>query len=106
MGELRRLETLPGQRANAKEFLETTIGRLIHAAYVVPNSRPFLGRLYKASEHTLACGSVRLSDAQVEDLKLWEASVRTAADGISINCLVSADCLGLFASMPARPSKE
>ena len=85
--ELRRLAKLPGRRANAKE-LETTIGRLNHAAYVVPNSRPFLGRLYRASERARACGSVRLSDSQVEDLKLWEAFVDAAAEGISINRLV------------------
>jgi hypothetical protein len=35
--ELRRLAKLPGRWANAKE-LEMTIGRLNHAAYVVPNS--------------------------------------------------------------------
>ena len=42
INELRRLAKLPGRRANAKE-LETIIRRLNHAAYVVPNSRPFLG---------------------------------------------------------------
>jgi hypothetical protein len=86
VGKLRRLANLPGQRANAKE-LETTIGRLNHAACVVPNSRPFLRRLYRASEHR-ACGSVRLSNSQVEDLKLWEAFVDAAAEGILINRLV------------------
>jgi hypothetical protein len=85
--ELRRLAKLPGRRANAKEF-ETTIGRLNHAAYVVPNARPFLGRLYRASERAQECGSVRLSNSQVEDLKLWTAFVDAAAEKISINRLV------------------
>jgi hypothetical protein len=67
--ELRRLAKLPGQRANAKE-LETTIGQLNHAAYVVPNARSFFRRLYRASKRAQECGSVRLSDSQVEDLKL------------------------------------
>jgi hypothetical protein len=57
VGKLRKLANLPGRRANAKE-LETMIGRLNHAAYVVPNSRPFLGRLYRASERARACRSV------------------------------------------------
>jgi hypothetical protein len=85
--ELRRQAKLPGRRANAKD-LETTIGRLSHAAYLVPNARPFLGRLYRASERAQECGSVRLSDSQVEDLKLWTAFVDAAAEGISINRLV------------------
>ncbi len=55
---------------------------------MVPNSRPFLGRLYRASERARACGSVKLSDSQVEDLKLWESFVDAAAEGISINRLV------------------
>ena len=85
--ELRRLRSLPGRRAHARE-LETTIGRLNHAAYVVPNSRPFLGRLYRASERAQACGSVRLSESQVDDLELWEVFLDAAAKGISINRLV------------------
>ncbi|KAI2510458.1 hypothetical protein MHU86_3878 [Fragilaria crotonensis] len=85
--ELRRLRSLPGRRAHAKE-LETTIGRLNHAAYVVPNSRPFLGRLYRASERAQVCGSVRLSESQVDDLELWEVFLDAAAKGISINRLV------------------
>ena len=87
VGELRRLRSLPGRRAHSKE-LETTIGRLNHAAYVVPNSRPFLGRLYRASERAQACGSVKLSDSQVADLQLWEVFLDAAAKGISINRLV------------------
>jgi hypothetical protein len=87
VNKLRRLRFLPGGRAHAKE-LETTIGRLNHAAYVVPNSRPFLGRLYRASERAQACGSVKLSDSQVADLQLWEVFLEAAAKGVSINRLV------------------
>ncbi|KAI2509947.1 hypothetical protein MHU86_4512 [Fragilaria crotonensis] len=87
VNELQRLGSLPGRRAHAKE-LETTIGRLNHAAYVVPNSRPFLGRLYRASERAQACGLVKLSNSQVADLKLWETFLDAAAKGISINRLV------------------
>ena len=68
--------------------IETMIGRLNHAAYVVPNSRPFLGRLYRACERSKAVGSVKLSDSQVADLKLWALFLDDAARGISINRLV------------------
>ncbi len=87
VNELRWLRFLPGRRAHAKE-LETTIGRLNHAAYMVPNSRPFLGQLYRAIERAQACGSVKLSDSQVADLLLWEVFLDAAAKGISINRLV------------------
>ena len=87
VNELRRLRSMPGRRAHAKE-LETTMGRLSHAAYVVPNARPFLGRLDRASERAQACRSVKLSDSQVVDLKLWEVFLDAAAKGISINRLV------------------
>lgn len=75
-----RMLTLPGRRAHAKE-LETTIGW-------VTISRPFLGRLYRASERAQACGSVKLSDSPVDDLKLWKVFSDAAAEGISINRLV------------------
>ena len=85
--DLFRLADLPGRRATTKD-IETMIGRLNHAAYVVPNSRPFLGRLYRACERSKAVGSVKLSDSQVVDLKLWALFLDDAARGISINRLV------------------
>ena len=62
MAEIRALRTRPGRRATAKE-LESTVGRLSHAAYVVPDSRHFLGRLYRASERSKDHGSVRLTQS-------------------------------------------
>ncbi|KAI2489344.1 hypothetical protein MHU86_25257 [Fragilaria crotonensis] len=47
--DIRRMKEKPGRRASSKD-LEALIGRLNHAAFVIPNSRPFLGRLYRASE--------------------------------------------------------
>ena len=85
--DLRNLRNQPGRRANAKA-LESTIGRLSHAAFVVPNARPFMGRLYRANERAQEYGSVRLSQSQVDDLALWERFLDSAARGISINRLV------------------
>ena len=82
--EIQTLRTHPGRRATAKE-LESTIGRLSHAAYVVPNSRHFLGRLYQASERAKDHGSVRLSQSQWDDLDLWLRFLDTARSGVSIN---------------------
>ena len=88
VGNLRRLGKRPGNRAGTKE-LESTIGCLNHAAYAVPNLRPYLGRrLYKASQQSHTYGSVKLSQSQLEDLKIWERFLDAAAKGISINRLV------------------
>ena len=71
----------------AKE-LETLMGRLNHASYVIPYARHFTGRLYKACERARRNGSARLTRMQLEDLELWRKFLRKAADGISINKLV------------------
>jgi hypothetical protein len=53
----------------AKE-LETLMGRLSHASYVIPYARHFTGRLYKACERARRDGSARLTRVQMEDLEL------------------------------------
>ena len=68
--------------------LEKTLGRLSHAAYVVPYSRHFMGRLYKACERSKRSGKTRLTNPQRDDLSLWRSFLRRAAQGISINRLV------------------
>jgi hypothetical protein len=88
MAEIQELQIRPGRRATAKE-LESTIGRLSHAAYVVPNSRHFLGRLYRASERAKVHGSVKLSQSQLDDLGLWRRFLDSALQGVSINRLVA-----------------
>jgi hypothetical protein len=70
------------------QWLETTLGRMSHAAYVIPFARHFTGRLYKACEQSKRTGSVRLNAAQVADLRLWTTFFRKAEEGISINRLV------------------
>jgi hypothetical protein len=71
----------------AKE-LETLMGRLSHASYVIPNARHFTGRLYKACERARRNESARLTRMQLEDLERWRKFLPKAADGISINKLV------------------
>ena len=86
--ELQSLRTRPVRRATSKE-LESTIGRLSHASFVVPNSRHFLGRLYRASERAKVHGSVRLAESQWDGLGLWRTFLNEALRGISINRLVA-----------------
>ncbi|KAI2507351.1 hypothetical protein MHU86_7071 [Fragilaria crotonensis] len=68
--------------------LEKTLGRLSHAASIVPYSRHFMGRLYKACKRLKRSGKTRLTDPQREDLSLWRSFLRRAAQGIFINRLV------------------
>ena len=86
--EIQALRTRPSRRATAKE-LESTVGRLSHAAYVIPNSRHFLGRLYRAGERAKVHGSVTLTQAQRDDLGLWKVFLDSALRGVSINRLVA-----------------
>ena len=69
-------------------MLESTVGRLNHAAYAIPNSRHFLGRLHRASERAKAAGLVKLSDTQVDCIILWEKFLDDAVEGISLNRVV------------------
>ena len=48
--------------------LETTLGRLNHAAYVIPYARHFTGRLYKACSRSRQHRKTRLSRPQLDDL--------------------------------------
>ena len=68
--------------------LATLLGRLNNAAYVVPFSRHFTGRLYKASRRSETKGSIILSGPQLDDLVLWKRFLWRASKGISINRLV------------------
>jgi hypothetical protein len=68
--------------------LETLMGRLNHASYVIPYARHFTGRLYKACKRARRSGSARLTRMQLEDLELWRKFLQKAADGISIKKLV------------------
>ena len=68
--------------------LEKLMGRLNHAAFVVPLSRHFTGRLYQALSRAQAVGSVLLNENQIRDLVLWIRFLDTGAEGISVNRLV------------------
>ena len=86
--DIKSMQSRPSRRVTAKE-LESTIGRLNHAAYVVPNARHFLGRLYRASERAKVHGSVKLSQPQWDDLELWRGFLDVALRGVPVGRLVA-----------------
>ena len=74
-----------------RKELESMIGRLNHASFLIPLSRHFLNELRKKCE-TIPTGraarqTVRLNKHEIEDLKLWLEFLDVARKGISVNLL-------------------
>jgi hypothetical protein len=68
--------------------LESIIGRLTHASWVVPLSRHFLSKLrFKLNLFRFCNQTLRLSKEEVEDLSLWLKFLSMARKGISMNGL-------------------
>jgi hypothetical protein len=68
--------------------LESTIGRLNHAGYVIPLSRHFLTRLrLRILTRRHKKQQITLSRDETDDLKLWVEFLQQASKGISLNCL-------------------
>jgi len=73
----------------SSEELESLIGRLNHASFLVPLSRHFLGDLRKRIKkgRWMRKRMVRLSTNELDDLGLWQGFLRKAREGISMNLL-------------------
>jgi len=70
--------------------LETLVGRLNHAAFVIPLARHFIGRLWEVLESKDHKGAhVRIDQLTLMDLHLWETLLRRAHQGISMNLLTT-----------------
>jgi hypothetical protein len=72
--------------------LESLVGRLTHASYLIPLSRHFLNEIRQKSQTTSRSKArqiVRFTAEEVEDLCLWKEYLRVANEGISINLLVT-----------------
>ena len=69
--------------------LESLIGKLVHASFVLPLSRHFLNRLrHKVDRNNRRWGKVQLSASDVEDLGQFSVFLDRAARGMSLNLLV------------------
>jgi hypothetical protein len=67
--------------------METIIGRLNHAGFIIPMARHFLGRLRTAMYAASHRRSIRLMMDQRDDLGLWLQFLRQATNGISLNLI-------------------
>jgi hypothetical protein len=81
------IKTLLNMEKITQKELETLIGRLNHAAFIIPLAQHFLGRLRKAMYAASHCRSISLTDEQRDDLKLWLHFLEQAVNGISLNLL-------------------
>ena len=72
--------------------LESMVGRLTHASYLIPLSRHFLNEIRNKSRtqsRNKKRQVVRFTVDEIEDLKLWRNYLQLAKLGISINLLVT-----------------
>jgi hypothetical protein len=67
--------------------LESLIGRLNHAGFIIPNARHFLGRLRAAMYLASKKRAVKLTQEQRADLRLWLLFLDQAERGINLNNL-------------------
>jgi hypothetical protein len=79
-------ELLAAQRV-AFHDLESLIGRLNHAGFIIPSARHFLGRLRAAMYVAQRRRHVVLNEDQKADLRLWLEFLAQAEAGISLNLL-------------------
>jgi hypothetical protein len=68
--------------------LESTIGRLNHASFVIPLCRHFLNEVRRRTISRVRKEQVlRLNTEELEDLKLWSEFLENARDGIHMDLL-------------------
>jgi hypothetical protein len=68
--------------------IKTTIGRLNHAAHVIPTARAFLCQLRRLELHVQRSGKPATADeSQIGELQQWCYFLQRASKGISINLL-------------------
>jgi hypothetical protein len=80
------LKAIIADRKETFGQLETTVGRLNHAAYIIPLSWHFLNRIrlrIRVRKHKKQ--SLSLAQDKIDDFKLWVVFLAKAKSGISMN---------------------
>ena len=68
--------------------IESTIGKLNHAAFLLPHARYFMNNLRKMQYNSAKYGSQHINETTREDLKLWKNILNNVTErGVSINLL-------------------
>ena len=84
------LSKMLDHKEGSYDELDTLVGRLNHASFVLPMTRHFMGRLREALSPRLHKNrTVLLSPEAVKDLRLWKEILLRAHAGVSINLIVT-----------------
>jgi hypothetical protein len=81
------LELTSGKSLTSKKVLEVTLGRLNHAASILPLARHFLCRLSYSTSKADYFKPIKLNKAVINDLRLWIKILDKLESGISMNLL-------------------
>ena len=83
---IREINRIVKQETIETKQLESTIGRLNHAGYVIPQARYFLNRMRHLLANCKKYGRQKIPHAVKDDLKLWTQFIdKTTRQGIDIN---------------------
>ena len=80
------------QKSCSIQELESMIGRLTHASFLIPLSRHFLNEIRRKAltpSRRKEKQVVRFTGDEIEDMKLWRTYLLKANHGLSINLLVT-----------------
>ena len=79
-------EFITKEQASLPE-LECLIGRLNHAAAILPMARHFMGRLRSLEQKCHKFSTIKIPSAAQKDLQLWKKFLSKAHEGTSMNLL-------------------
>jgi hypothetical protein len=82
-------EILSKKGRSTKQILEVVIGRLNHAASIIPLARHFLSRMYASLSIMKEFKIYYLPKQVLNDLELWQKILSKAHNGISLNLITN-----------------
>jgi hypothetical protein len=99
----REIKQMIDSRCTTKKQLESTIGWLGHVGYVIPWVYHFMSRLRSLLSQAGKQRSIKINSKYVSDLKLMQAVLDIAKNGVDMNLLAfrSPDCIYYSESCPA-----
>jgi hypothetical protein len=86
------LAEIINQKSCSIQALESMVGRLTHASFLIPLSRHFLNEVRRKGltpSRRKEKQVVRFTEDEIEDLRLWRTYLLKANQGLSINLLVT-----------------
>ena len=80
------IDLILNNKTTSRKALESTIGRLNHAGYIIPHGRYFINRLRHLLARCPHRGTIPINDSVTEDLKFWKVLLQhISTKGVNIN---------------------